>query len=185
MTFFQYDKYRDSYHECTLNLPEGFTGGSIISMTSGGGSGEMFMIVKAEHGDDTAYLDYYFYSGDESGGLDPLWVDYLDKVELTRLNELITLTSAVENRASNVYPHGVRIIPRCLTFSRTRPGITILSTAMKKCFVRSNLTRQAMKCHGISGGLRANGKTRFPEHSALTKAAFSMANCMTGSAMRR
>ena len=74
---------------------------------------------------------------------------------------------------------------RCLTFSRTRPGITILSTAMKKCFVRSNLTRQAMKCHGISGGLRANGKTRFPEHSALTKAAFSMANCMTGSAMRR
>lgn len=106
MTFFQYDKYRDSYHECTLNLPEGFTGGSIISMTSGGGSGEMFMIVKAEHGDDTAYLDYYFYSGDESGGLDPLWVDYLDKVELTRLNELITLTSAVENRASSVYPHG-------------------------------------------------------------------------------
>ena len=106
MTFFQYDKYRDSYHECTLNLPEGFTGGSIISMTSGGGSGEMFMIVKAEHGDDTAYLDYYFYSGDESGGLDPVQVDYLDKVELDRMNKLITLTSAVENRASSVYPHG-------------------------------------------------------------------------------
>lgn len=106
MTFFQYDKYRDSYHECTLNLPEGFTGGSIISMTSGGGSGEMFMIVKAEHGDDTAYLDYYFYTGDESVGLDPVQVDYLDKVELDRMNKLITLTSAVENRTSSVYPHG-------------------------------------------------------------------------------
>ncbi len=84
MTFCQYDRYLDSYHVCTLTLPEGFTGGSIINMTRGGGSGEINMIVKAERGDSTAYLDYYFYTGDESVGLDPFQVDYLDKVELER-----------------------------------------------------------------------------------------------------
>ncbi len=106
MTFYQYDRYLDSYHVCTLTLPEGFAGGSIISMTRGGGSGEINMIVKAERGDSTAYLDYYFYTGDESVGLDPVQVDYLDKVELGRMNELITLTSSAESDTSSVYPHG-------------------------------------------------------------------------------
>lgn len=82
MTFYQYDKYLDSYHVCTLPLPEGFTDGSIIRMTRGGGSGETDMIVKAKHGDAAAYLDYCFYSGDGSGGLDPLYVRYLDRIEL-------------------------------------------------------------------------------------------------------
>ena len=87
LTYYRYDRWTDQYHECTLTLPEGFTDGRIVYACAGGGSGELDMAVEAKQGEETVYLNYFFYTGDSSENISPVSVTLLDQKQEQHLFE--------------------------------------------------------------------------------------------------
>ena len=61
MKYYRYDNSTQKYYECILNLSAAYTDGEIIHFRSGGGSGEIEVIVKAlDQSGKTIYLGYLF-----------------------------------------------------------------------------------------------------------------------------
>jgi len=63
MEYYIYDNHTKKTYRCELSLPDGFEDGNIIAICSGAGSGEVLIVVETAYGDETVYLDYYFYVG--------------------------------------------------------------------------------------------------------------------------
>ncbi len=85
LTYYRYDKWTDKTYKITLSLPKGYTDGEIVAAERGGGSGELYLIVKAAKNGAVEYLEYYLYSEN----LQPvsLAVNRLDEERLALLKE--------------------------------------------------------------------------------------------------
>ena len=81
------------YFTGTLTLPNGFTDAKLLHVTSGAGSGEIFVSIEAIYDGKKEYLTYGFFGTEAPSG-----VDVLDEVRVQRLMEAIAYSD--ENRQS-------------------------------------------------------------------------------------
>jgi len=87
LTYYVQDATRETSTECTMVLPEGYTNGKIIQMTSGAGSGEIFITVETQYEKNITYLSYYFYAGESV--ITPMEVSVLSDDEIDNLQNQI------------------------------------------------------------------------------------------------
>ena len=68
------------YSKCVLDVPSGYTDAKIVDISSGGGSGEVFITVNAMRDGTQTYIEYYFYCDNVTTPVSVCEIEYLPEM---------------------------------------------------------------------------------------------------------